>query len=84
MIAAQIFFVIVGLCFFVFVIRNVDKWSISLQEFYVREGGKRDSWTASEIWNTTFFRIILKTGIIFAAIVLILMAYSIIFGPTQL
>lgn len=84
MIFIQILFIVFSIILFLFVIKNVNNWSSDLQKIYIKEGDKIDSTAGPQIWHTNFFRIMLKIGIVFSVLVLLSMAYSILFGSIQL
>ena len=66
--------------FLIAIIRRSKKWAIALQKYYIHIGDDVIP-GMSEDFKPHWYQILLRIMIIFAAVVLVLMAFSIIFGP---
>lgn len=79
-IAAQIIYLLVAIAIFVFVIRHSNKWASTHQKYMIEEA-KKGVMNRPEQFEGRFMFYVIKTGAIFAALVILLMIYSILFGP---
>ena len=82
-IAAQILYLLVAIIVFVFAIRHSGKWALKHQKYMI-ETARKGVMNRPEQFEGRFMFFVIKIGAIFSVLVILLMVYSILFGPVTI
>jgi len=74
----KIIFIVLLIIGTIVLFRNLNKWALSLQQTLISESKKLYNHTVG--WEKTWRLLLLKVMIIFLGIVIMLMAFSFLFG----
>ena len=75
-------FVFIAIIILCIVIYNINIWSRSLQEIYIRSAKKQK--LNNFHWEKPWIQILFKIGIIFSSMVVMAIVYSVLFGTIHL
>ena len=76
----KLIYLLLGCIGFVSVFSRSKKWSSLLQNYYI-SSSKKSLFSRREQFEGRFFRLILRTCLVFVALVILAMGFSILFGP---